>query len=184
MRIISGKYKGRQLQSAKDQSIRPTTNKIKEYIFELIGGFVNESVALDLFCGSGSLGLESLSRGASNVTFVDSAQSSLRVLRRNIGILKVEEPFKILRKDSLMFLKSNRQPFDLVFADPPYQWADFDRLFSMMFKKTNLSETGLFVLECEKTVELPVNSDKWELLRQKHFDRTVISFFSRKGIVE
>ncbi|MCB0297631.1 MAG: RsmD family RNA methyltransferase, partial [Calditrichaeota bacterium] len=82
MRIIAGKYKGRQIHASKDQSIRPTTNKIKEYVFDLLGEFVENATVLDVFCGSGSLGLEAVSRGAQNVTFIDNSQTSLRVLRR------------------------------------------------------------------------------------------------------
>jgi 16S rRNA (guanine(966)-N(2))-methyltransferase RsmD len=183
MRIISGKYKGRQLTSAKDQSIRPTTNKIKEYIFEILSDFIPDVTVLDLFSGTGNLGFEALSRGALNVTFVDVDQNSLRVLRRNLNNLKIEEPVKIIRKDAIQFLKTNRHPFELIFADPPYMWKHFDQLVPLVFKKNNLTETGLFVLECDKSAEVPWESESWELLRQKQFDRTFISFFARKGII-
>ncbi|MCK6620388.1 MAG: 16S rRNA (guanine(966)-N(2))-methyltransferase RsmD [Calditrichaceae bacterium] len=183
MRIISGKYKGRQLHSAKDQSIRPTTDKIKEYIFELLGDFVSDAITLDLFCGSGSLGLEALSRGARNVTFLDNSQTSLRVLRRNISLVKLDESFRIIRKEAEQFLKKNKQPFDLIFADPPFKWDKFDALLPLVFKPENLTEFGLFVLESERSHEIKWEGETYEVLRQKEFDRSVITFFSRKGAV-
>lgn len=183
MRIIAGKYKGRQLQSAKDQSIRPTTNKIKEYIFELLGDFITDALVLDLFCGSGSLGLEALSRGARNAAFVDSSANSLKVLRRNISSLKVEEPLKVIKKDTEQFLKKNKQPFDLVFADPPFKWDKFNDMLPLIFKTDNLSEYGLFVVESEKSHEVNWEGDSYEILRQKKFDRSLITFLARKGAI-
>jgi 16S rRNA (guanine966-N2)-methyltransferase len=183
MRIIAGKYKGRQLHSAKDQSIRPTTDRIKEYIFELLGDYVVDAVVLDLFCGSGNLGFEALSRGARSVTFVDNSQNSLRVLRRNIKHLKIEEPSKVIKRDTEQFLKKNKQPFDLIFADPPFKWDKFNEILPLVFTPENLTEFGLFVLESESSHEINWNGDTYELLRQKKFDRSVISFLSKKGAV-
>lgn len=183
MRIIAGKYKGRQLQSSKDQSIRPTTDKIKEYIFGLLDDFVTDAVVLDLFCGSGSLGLEALSRGARNTAFVDSSANSLKILRRNISQLKVEESLKIVKKDTEQFLKKNKQPFDLVFADPPFKWDKFNDILPLVFKPENLSEYGLLVVESERSHEVDWNGDTYEILRQKKFDRSLITFLARKGTV-
>lgn len=183
MRIIAGKYKGRQIHASKDQSIRPTTNKIKEYVFDLLGEFVENATVLDVFCGSGSLGLEAVSRGAQNVTFIDNSQTSLRVLRRNVNQIKPEEPYRIIRRDALAFLKSNKQAFDLILADPPYTWDQFGRLLPLVFNGENLSEFGMFVLESETANEVNWENEKYEVLRQKQFDRTVITFFTKKGTV-
>ncbi len=183
MRIIAGKYKGRQLQSSKDQSIRPTTDRIKEYIFALLHDYIEDAITLDLFAGSGNLGLEALSRGSRNITFVDNAQTSLRVLRRNLNSLKIEEPFKIVRKDAVQFLKKNKQPFDLIFIDPPYTWTEFDQLMPLLFKPENLSEFGLVVMESEKEQDIKWETDTYTVLRQKPFDRCIITFLSRKEAV-
>lgn len=183
MRIIAGKYKGRQLNASKNQSIRPTTNKIKEYVFSLLDDFVLNANIVDLFCGSGSLGIEALSRGAQNVTFVDNSQDSLRILRRNVNQIKVEEPYKVVRKDAVAFLKGNRQPFDLIFADPPDKWSDFEKALPMLFKSSNLGKYGIVVLENEKSQDINWDSEVFEVLRQKKFDRRLITFLSRKGAV-
>ncbi|RMF61631.1 MAG: 16S rRNA (guanine(966)-N(2))-methyltransferase RsmD [Calditrichaeota bacterium] len=183
MRIIAGKYKGRHLIAAKDQSIRPTTDRIKEYIFQLLNDFVVDALVLDLFSGSGSLGLEALSRGAKEVTFVDNSSNSLRVLRKNIARVKVTEPVTIVKKDVLTFLKGNKQPFDLIFIDPPFKWNRYEELLPLLFKETNLTEYGLVVLESEKSHHLPEEGEAFEVLRQKRFDRSIITFFTRKGVV-
>lgn len=182
MRIIAGKYKGQQIFSAKDDSIRPTTSRIKEYIFELLNEFVRDALVLDLFSGSGSLGLEALSRGAAHVTFVDKSQNSLRVLKKNIARLKVAENVAIVKKDVLSFLRQNKEPFDLVFADPPFKWNRYIELLPLVFLKENLSEYGIFVLESERTHDIEWETNVYEVIRQKKFDRSLITFFARKGV--
>jgi len=183
MRIIAGKYKGQQLVTAKDNSIRPTTDRIKEYIFEILGNFVVDGLILDLFAGSGNLGLEALSRGAQSVTFVDKSQNSLRVLRRNLGKLKVAEPTQVIKKDVLTFLRQNKQPYDLIFADPPYKWDRYIELLPLVFLPENLTEFGIFVLESEKAHNIEWETNVYEVLRQKQFDRSIITFLGRKGVV-
>lgn len=179
MRIISGKYKGRQIQSSRDRSIRPTTNKIKEYIFELLGDAVHDALVLDLFSGSGSLGIEAVSRGARGITFVDVSQNSLRVLRKNLENLKIAEPVYTVKRDVIQFLKKNRQPFDLIFADPPFKWAKFDDMLPLIFKPEVLSDNGIFVLESEKSHDIDWTQEIFTVRRQKIFDRSVITFLAR-----
>ena len=87
MRVLSGKYKGKLLKASKDLSIRPTTNRIKETIFNILYDFCNDKNVLDLFSGSGSLGIEAISRGASSVTFLEHSESSMKVLKQNITVL-------------------------------------------------------------------------------------------------
>ncbi len=183
MRIISGKYKGQQIYAARDQSIRPTTDRIKEFIFNVLSDFVLDALVLDLFCGSGSLGLEAISRGAKSATFVDKSQNSLRVLRRNIHQLKIIEPYTVVKKDVLTFLRQNKQPFDLVFADPPFKWNRYIELLPLVFLPENLTEFGIFVLESERTHDIEWETNVYEVIQQKQFDRSLITFFGRKGVV-
>lgn len=183
MRIIAGKYKGRQLVSSRDDTIRPTTDRIKEFIFDVLDEFVLDARVLDLFCGSGSLGLEALSRGAKEVTFVDKNVNSLRVLRKNIATLGVVEGISIRRKDVLGFLRQNREPFDLIFADPPFKWNRYIELLPLVFLPENLTELGIFVLESERTHDIEWETNLYEVVYQKRFDRSIITFFGRKGVV-
>lgn len=121
MRIISGKYKGHQLASFQAGHIRPTTDRVKESMFNILMNDIEGARVLDLFSGTGSLGLEALSRGAREVTFVEKNKSSIDILRKNLAKLKVTEPYQIIQKDVLSFLKSFKgDPFDIIFADPPF----------------------------------------------------------------
>jgi 16S rRNA (guanine(966)-N(2))-methyltransferase RsmD len=182
MRIIAGKYKGRHIYSSKNQSIRPTTDRIKEYIFDILNDFTKDCRVLDLFAGSGSLGLESLSRDASNVTFVDIAHNSIKVLKKNIDRIKIHENYTIVQKNALTFLRQNKQSYDLIFADPPFKWNHYIELLPLAFLKENLSDYGIFVLESERTHEIEWETNIYEVIRQKKFDRSLITFFGRKEI--
>lgn len=121
MRIISGKYGGQYLVSFKADHIRPTTDRVKESLFNILKNEIEGARVLDLFCGTGNLGIEALSRGAAEVLFVDLHPKSLSILKQNIEKLQVDEPHRILRKDVLSFLGSYKEdPYDLVFIDPPF----------------------------------------------------------------
>lgn len=181
MRIIAGKYKGRHIYAAKDHSIRPTTDRIKEYIFDVLADFVGDTRVLDLFSGTGSLGLESLSRGASEVTFVDIAHQSVKVLQKNLTRINIHKNIQIVQKNALTFLRQNKQPFDLIFADPPFSWDHYIELLPLTFLPENLSAYGIFVLESERTHEIEWETNVYEVLRRKKFDRSLITFFGRKG---
>jgi 16S rRNA (guanine966-N2)-methyltransferase len=135
---------------------------------------------LDLFSGSGSLGLEALSRGASHVTFVDIAYSSIKVLKKNINRIKLNDNYEIVQKNALTFLRQNKQSFDLIFADPPFKWSHYIELLPLAFLKENLNEYGLFVLESERTHEIEWETNIYEIIRQKKYDRSLITFFGRK----
>jgi 16S rRNA (guanine966-N2)-methyltransferase len=121
MRIIAGKYKGHQLVSFHASHIRPTTDRVKETLFNIWQAYVDGARTLDLFSGTGNLGLEALSRGASEVVFVDKNRKSIDILEKNIQKLKISEPHQVITKDVLSFLKSyGGAQFDLVLIDPPF----------------------------------------------------------------
>jgi len=121
MRIVGGKYKGHHLVSFQASHIRPTTDRVKESLFNIWQNDVPEARVLDLFCGTGSLGLEALSRGARETIFVDKNPKSIDILRKNIQKLKINEPHQIITKDALSYAKSFQgDPFDLIFIDPPF----------------------------------------------------------------
>ncbi|PIS11691.1 MAG: 16S rRNA (guanine(966)-N(2))-methyltransferase RsmD [Bdellovibrio sp. CG10_big_fil_rev_8_21_14_0_10_47_8] len=121
MRIISGKYKGHHLASFQADHIRPTTDRVKETLFNKIQGWVEGARVLDLFSGTGNLGLEALSRGAREVVFVEKSKKSISILEKNLDKLGVDEPYSIVQKDVLAFLRNyTGEAFDLIFADPPF----------------------------------------------------------------
>lgn len=122
MRIIAGRFKGHQLVAFKADHIRPTTDRVKETLFNKLQFDIDGAQVLDLFCGTGNLGLEAISRGAVFCTFVEKNPKSLTIARQNIEKLRVEKNlYKIVSMDVLAFLRSyNEEPVDIIFADPPF----------------------------------------------------------------
>jgi 16S rRNA (guanine966-N2)-methyltransferase len=120
MRVVSGEFRGRRLEAPKGARIRPTADRVREAIFSILGD-VEGARVLDLFCGTGALGIEALSRGAARATFVDTRTT---VVRRNVGALDLEDRCRIVRGDAIRHLRRDRARFDLVFCDPPYKLAD------------------------------------------------------------
>ncbi|MBL7545684.1 MAG: 16S rRNA (guanine(966)-N(2))-methyltransferase RsmD [Bdellovibrionaceae bacterium] len=121
MRIIAGKYKGHHLVAFKGDHLRPTTDRVKEALFNKIQFELEDTVVLDLFSGTGNLGLEAISRGAKKVVFVDLNPKSIEILKKNIEKLKVEKArYEIVNLDVFRFLKKVDIQFDFIFIDPPF----------------------------------------------------------------
>ena len=127
MRIIAGTFRGRRLQTPRDLTIRPMTDRVRQAVFDILSSrmLFNDCEVLDLYSGSGSLGLEALSRGARRVTFVDSSRVSLDLLRRNIEHLGCADRCVVHQADVGWYLEHVRCSFDLVLADPPYRPGGF-----------------------------------------------------------
>lgn len=148
MRIIAGKFKGRTLITMKDQSIRPTTDRVKESIFNLIQGYVEDAKVLDLFAGSGALGIEALSRGASSVTFADRSNDSIETVNTNLK--KVSGKVNVIRKDFLStidYLSARKEKFDIIFLDPPYKQGLDKAAIDKIDEAGVLAEDGIIVVE-------------------------------------
>jgi 16S rRNA (guanine966-N2)-methyltransferase len=127
MRVISGKYKGHKLVSFQADHIRPTTDRVKQTLFDKLMGLTGDARVLDLFAGTGNLGIEALSREASHVDFVEENRKSLAILKENLNKLRITAGFKICPLDVFKYLKHYEgEPFQLILADPPFtqKWAD------------------------------------------------------------
>jgi len=176
MRIISGKYKSRILVSPKDNDkIRPTTDRARETLFNILSNKVNfeNLICLDLFCGSGSFGLECLSRGAAVVHFIDK---NIILAEQNINKLNVQNQSVLYRTDANKFLKGQKDiNADIAFADPPYKYSDYGNLLKeiMKFKL-------LFILEHSDNLLLQEDFKKY-LFLQKKIGITYFSFFDFKS---
>ncbi|MBQ8928863.1 MAG: 16S rRNA (guanine(966)-N(2))-methyltransferase RsmD, partial [Oscillospiraceae bacterium] len=119
MRVISGTARGRKLKEPDGRRVRPTTDKVKESMFNIVQFHIQDAAVLDLFAGSGQLGIEALSRGAESVTFVDSARDSVKLVRENVRTAGFEDRAQIFQTDAIGFLEHCGK-FDLIFLDPPY----------------------------------------------------------------
>ncbi len=127
MRIISGRFKGRRLKAFQLPHIRPTLDQVKETLFNKLMFDIPNTKVLDLFSGTGNLGIEALSRGAEHVTFVDDNKKSIQLLRENLNLLKIPSTeYRVVHHDAFKFIKQNEQTFDVIFVDPPFprKWAD------------------------------------------------------------
>ena len=186
MRIIAGKFKGRTLDGGPDRSIRPTTDRVKESMFNLIQGRTEGAAVLDLFAGSGALGIEALSRGADSVTFCDRQPSSVAVLRKNLQ--KVDGNLRILQRDwraSLAEFGRAGDRFDLIFLDPPYDVIEPAELLSEIVDRKVLKEDGLIVFERPRGGKPPVFPTGTGLIDSRDYGATtldLIGFVSKVAV--
>ena len=148
MRIITGKYKGRHFEVPRSFKARPTTDFAKENIFNVLNGYLDfeDAVALDLFSGTGSISLELLSRGCSQVISVEADRDHHAFIKQCLKKLDTDQCIAI-RGDVFRFVKSCRQQFDFIFADPPYALKELADIPDMIFEKNMLKDDGVFVLE-------------------------------------
>jgi 16S rRNA (guanine966-N2)-methyltransferase len=181
MRIISGEKKGHRITAGKKANIRPTSDRVRESIFNVLRQEVMGKRVLDLFAGAGGLGLEALSRGALWATFVDSSSGSVHTLKKNLERLKLKDRSTVIRLDGLRALNKIEQSFDLVFADPPYGKGYVQRIIDMVARSEVLEEGGILVLEHHKKEECRCPAERLSLLKEKRFGDTLISFLLKGG---
>ncbi len=178
MRVISGKRRGHKLVGFEGDSIRPTTDRVKESIFNLINGYIQDRKVLDLFAGSGALGFEALSRGAESVTFVDKDRKSVDVVRKNKEALRFEEEVRILNMSYQDFFKNSSECFDLIFLDPPYNKGFIEPVLADIVKNNRLSDGGIIVLESDDT-DMHTEFEGLVVLKQKKYGRSYITVYQR-----
>lgn len=180
MRIIGGKYRSRVLAEFAGESVRPTSDRAKESLFNILALKLYGARVLDLFAGSGSLGLESLSRGAKEVVFNDCAKDSLAILKKNLAALKIPvggEEAKLLNFDFLVCLESVRGQFDLIFLDPPYRFDYGEKALLKIAEKGLLSENGIAVYERDRPFEGEIAGlEKYD---ERKYGKTYMTFFKR-----
>ena len=155
MRIVAGEYGGRRLVVPKDERVRPTADRVREAWMSILGKALPEARVLDLFAGSGALGLEALSRGAAHVTFVELHPASLRALDQNIAALGVADSVTVHRGDAMRYAeRAGEAPFDIILADPPYT-IDFAERLVALFRRQPFGR----ILSVEHRSDLELNGD-------------------------
>ncbi len=182
MRIITGKYKGRRLFSPRGESIRPATDRAKGSIFNSLQSriSIDGMQVLDLFAGTGSLGFEALSRGASAVTFVDDSRSALDVIERNARDLDCLDQCTVICADAFSFVEQGRGEYGLVFADPPYPYEKTTQLPAAIFGRQLLERGGFLIIEHAKRTSFEP-SPLYRISAQKEFGNTRLSFFAHSA---
>ena len=181
LRIISGGLRGRRIRVPPGERVRPTTDRVREALFSILGDRLPGARVLDLFSGSGALGLEALSRGASRVAFVESDRGVARVLRANVESLGVSQRCDIVVADVFRTLEQaslRDGPYDIIFADPPYRSGSAERILHGVATTGLLPRAGILVLEAstaERDVEIPRSG--LILRRAERYGDTRLEFF-------
>lgn len=181
MRIIGGSAKKRKLQTPKGSSIRPTTDWVREALFNILGPTIEGARVLDLFAGTGSVGLEAISRGASFVTLVEKNPYALNLLRSNLETCGFNEKSHMAAKEAIRFIQHMAkfppaQTYDFIFADPPYNSHLADKLLAEIAPSC-LSPSGLLIIE-HPTSNHPAHQDTaWEKKREAVYGKTTLSFY-------
>ncbi|MBQ3235872.1 MAG: 16S rRNA (guanine(966)-N(2))-methyltransferase RsmD [Clostridia bacterium] len=174
MRIIGGKNKGKKLKEFKGDSIRPTSDRAKEALFNILGQSVYECNFLDLCAGTGSVGLECYSRGASSITFVDVSQESLKLCKENALSIGVTETF--VKSTAEGFLKGTDKVFDIIFFDPPYEFSEIEKILSIVKERSLLSDGGIFIYE-HKSDRQSVSVSGFELCDTRKYGIAIFDFY-------
>jgi len=177
MRIIAGSFKGTKLFSPGKAAIRPTLDRVREYIFSCIAFEVQGKSVLDLFAGTGALGLEAKSRGAKEVVFVDNSTYATELVGKNISKLKTEGI--VVRKHVISFLQTVNSKFDYIFADPPYTFDQFDKVLEIIAVNEIIDHDGMIIYETGSRRSVTINPD-FEIIRQKKLGDTQIIFYQLK----
>jgi 16S rRNA (guanine966-N2)-methyltransferase len=170
MRVVAGEFGGRKLVAPDGSTTRPTTDKVREAVFNSLTsmGVVEDAVVVDLFAGSGAMGIEALSRGAARCTFVERDRDALRALRTNIETLRLGDRAAVVTSDVMAWVPAVRN-VDLALVDPPYSFDDWPRLLGML--------QAAYVL-CESAREVPAPPG-WETLRARRYGRTSATLLAR-----
>lgn len=176
MRIISGKYRGLKLADFDGDVVRPTADRVKESLFNILMGKVAGADVLDLFCGSGNLGIECLSRGAASVHFNDASATSIGILKKNLIRLKDEPTCKVTNLDfSVCLARAGR--FDLIFIDPPYRMEAGMQALKIIGEKSLLNDGGVAVLERDRSFSGEING--LNVTDERKYGKTYLTFFEK-----
>lgn len=181
MRVISGIRRGHKLKAPAGMDVRPTEDRVKESLFNILGTISPEALVLDMFAGSGGIGIEFLSRGARECYFLDKSRDSIKIIGENLSHTKLEEAAKVIKTDSLRFLdraESMGLSFDYIYVDPPFKEAElFTKVLEKISKKDILGSDGLVLVEHEG--EISLGEGDLSLVDERKYGNKYISFYKK-----
>lgn len=184
MRIITGSAKGVRLKTPQGMETRPTSDRVKESLFNILSNRVLDAMVLDLFAGTGNLGLEALSRGAAQAIFVDRSFNSINLIKDNASLTKLADRAECYKSDvfsALSKICQAKQQFDLIFCDPPYNQGFVDKILQVVDNAEILAEDGILMIEHSKHEKVLFSLQKIEMIRTEKYGGTLISFFIRRN---
>ena len=180
MRIIAGERRGHKLIEFSGEDIRPTTDRVKESLFNLIQEYVSDADVLDMFSGSGALSFEALSRGANSATCLDIDKRSIDVIRKNCASLNYEQKCEIINTSCFDFLKRCTKQYDLILLDPPYNKDFIEKTLSEIVQHGIIADDGIIVLESDST-DFHSDFGNLQLLKQRKYGRTYITVYQNSN---
>ena len=179
MRVITGKARGVQLKTPDGMTTRPTTDRVKEALFSIIQFEIPTARVLDLFGGTGQLGIEALSRGAKNAVFVDAGEPACRLIRENLKKTKLESDAKVIRADYLDYLKRCREKFDIIFLDPPYAEVFLENALKCITEIDILESGGIIVAERPLGKDLPWDFPGFRRSKDYKYGNTLLTIYRK-----
>ena len=180
MRVISGKYRGRVINIPKDDRIRPTMDRIKETVFNVIQGYIEGARVLDLFAGTGNLGIEANSRYAKEVVFVDNHPDSINLINKNL--YNMEGNISVVKSDYLLYLQSVTKPFDVIFVDAPYHCLLGERAVKCIIEKDILAEGGVLCYEHDTKEKLSITLPANYVNKEKEMGNVSFNFIYKVNV--
>ena len=181
MRIISGNLRGRKLFSSSGNHTRPTSDRVREALFNILSYRIETAAVLDLFAGTGALGIESASRGAGEVVCIDNSQTAIGTIQKNVRSLALEETLKIIKWDiarNLDCIHTAEPVFDLVFLDPPYDRELVEKAIANLHRSQSVKPGATLVVEHSSREPLPEDRPFLELTDQRKYGKTLVSFLT------
>lgn len=180
MRIIAGKFRGTRLEAVNGSKTRPTTDKVKEAMFSMLMPYLGDGQALDLYAGTGGLGLEAVSRGMTHATLVDRQFQAIKVIEQNVQKTHAENQFTILKapaQAALQKLTAQQIKFDMVFLDPPYAKETIADDMAYLYAHDLLQNHAIIVAESDDAANLPEATEHFSIIQQKHYGITIVTIY-------
>jgi len=179
MRVITGKARGVQLKTPEGMQTRPTADRVKEALFSIIQFELPGASVLDLFGGTGQLGIEALSRGAKSAVFVDASEKACALIRENLNRTKLQQEGKVIRSDYLDYLKRSRDKFDIIFLDPPYAEVFLENALKCITEIDILQTNGIIVTERPLGKDLPWEYEGFQRSRDYKYGKTLLTVYRK-----
>lgn len=179
MRVITGTARGRKLETLEGEAVRPTTDRVKEALFSIIQFQLEGRRVLDLFAGSGQLGIEALSRGAAEAVFIDSSRAAVETVKRNLIHVKLADKAQVLLTDAYTFLANSQKPFDIALLDPPYGKGLLQEILPRLARWMNPG--GVILCESPLAEELPQTAGEFSIAKEYKYGKIKLTSYRRKA---
>ena len=181
MRVITGSARGRRLRELEGMETRPTTDRVKEGIFSALQFDIEGRRVLDLFAGTGQLGIEALSRGAASAVFVDRRADAVKLIRENLKVTELTDRAQVVAGDSMEYLSRLREKFDIIFLDPPYEAGLLEPAIAQIARFDILNPHGIIVAECPAGRPLPALEPPYRIHRAYRYGKIGVTVYRRAG---